>query len=121
MSQPVVDSHRNSLEDRDPLVPSDHSDFRNDSSVGFHSNGIPALRRTRESFNEPQEWLTAAEAAQYLKVQKRTLLFWVRLGKVKAYSLSGTQRRIWRFLRSDLDDTIVRHSQRAAKERSNAA
>jgi hypothetical protein len=48
-------------------------------------------------------------------------LFWVRLGKVKAYSLSGTERRIWRFLRPDLDDTIVRHSQCAAKERSNAA
>jgi excisionase family DNA binding protein len=79
------------------------------------------VKQTPESFNEPQQWLTAAEAAQYLKVKKRTLLFWVRLGKVKAYSLSGTERRIWRFLRPDLDDTIVRHSQCAAKERSNAA
>lgn len=121
MSQPVVDPRRNNLQDLESVVTADHSNLRNDSSVGFHSNGIAALRRTPESFNEPQQWLTAAEAAQYLKVKKRTLLFWVRLGKVKAYSLSGTERRIWRFLRPDLDDTIVRHSQRAAKERSNAA
>jgi len=67
------------------------------------------------------EWLTAAEAARYLKVKSRTLLFWVRLGKVKGYPLSGTQRRTWRFLKVDLDDTIVRNSQCAAKETSDAA
>ena len=67
------------------------------------------------------EWLTAAEAAQYLKVKKRTLLFWARRGKVKGYPLSGTERHIWRFLKSDLDSTIVCYSQRAAKESSDAA
>jgi len=36
----------------------------------------------------PAEWLTAAEAAQYLKVKVRTLLLWVRQGKVKAFALS---------------------------------
>jgi excisionase family DNA binding protein len=121
MSQPVVDPQRNGLEDRHSVVACDQSVSRSDSSVGFHSGGISSARQPPEFFNEPQEWLTAAEAAQYLKVKKRTLLFWVRLGKVKAYSLSGTERRIWRFLRPDLDDTIVRHSQCAAKERSNAA
>jgi len=67
------------------------------------------------------EWLTAAEAAQYLKVKKRTLLFWVRRGKIKGYPLSGIERHIWRFLKSDLDGTIVSHSQSAAKESSDAA
>jgi len=33
------------------------------------------------------EWLTAVEAAQYLKVKVRTLLLWVRQGKVKAFAL----------------------------------
>lgn len=47
-------------------------------------------------------WLTAAEAARYLKVKTRTLLVWVRSGKIKAYSLTGTKRRVWRFLQSDL-------------------
>ncbi len=49
------------------------------------------------------EWLTAAEAAAYLKVKPRSLLLWVRQGKIKAHALSGTKRRIWRFRREDLD------------------
>jgi excisionase family DNA binding protein len=51
----------------------------------------------------PSEWLTAAEAAQYLKIRVRTLLLWVRQGKVKGHALSGTQRHVWRFRREDLD------------------
>jgi excisionase family DNA binding protein len=53
------------------------------------------------------EWLTAVEAAQYLKVKVRTLLLWVRRGKVKAFALSGTQRRVWRFRQIDLDAAFM--------------
>jgi excisionase family DNA binding protein len=53
------------------------------------------------------EWLTAAEAAQYLRVKVRTLLLWVRQGKVKAFALSGTQRRVWRFRQIDLDAALL--------------
>lgn len=53
------------------------------------------------------EWLTAAEAAQYLKVKVRTLLLWVRQGKVKAFALSGTKRRVWRFRHRDLDAALL--------------
>lgn len=49
------------------------------------------------------EWMTAAEAAEYLKVKRRTLLQWVRQGKTKAFQLSGTVRHVWRFKQSDLD------------------
>jgi len=49
------------------------------------------------------EWLTANEAAQYLKVKPRTLLQWVREGRVPAHRLSGTLRCVWRFLRPELD------------------
>ena len=52
------------------------------------------------------EWLTATEAASYLKVKVRTLLFWVRQGKVKAFALSGTKRRVWRFRHNDLDAAL---------------
>jgi excisionase family DNA binding protein len=52
------------------------------------------------------DWLTAGEAAEYLKVKKRSLLVWVRQGKVKAYALSGTKRRVCRFRREDLDSTL---------------
>lgn len=53
------------------------------------------------------EWLTAAEAAKHLKVKPRTLLQWVRDGKVPAHKLSGTQRRVWRFLKSELDGMLI--------------
>jgi excisionase family DNA binding protein len=53
------------------------------------------------------EWLTAEEAAGYLKVKTRTLLMWVRKGKVKAFALSGTMRRVWRFRRQDLDAALL--------------
>ena len=53
------------------------------------------------------DWLTSAEAAAYLKVKPRSLLLWVRQGKLQAYALSGTQRRIWRFRRKDLDSALL--------------
>ncbi len=52
------------------------------------------------------EWLTGDEAAAYLKVKTRSLLLWVRQGKVRAYALSGTKRRIWRFRKEDLDAVV---------------
>jgi excisionase family DNA binding protein len=51
--------------------------------------------------------LTAAEAALYLKVKSRTLLLWLRRGKVEAYALSGTRRRVWRFRKTDLDTALM--------------
>lgn len=53
------------------------------------------------------EWLTAIEAAGYLKVKVRTVLLWVRQGKVKGFALSGTKRRVWRFRKSDLDAALL--------------
>lgn len=49
------------------------------------------------------KWLTAGEAAEYLKVEPRTILRWARERKIPAHPLMGTRRRIWRFLRSELD------------------
>ena len=51
--------------------------------------------------------MTTEEAATYLKVKPRSLLLWVRQGKLPAYALSGTKRRVWRFLREDLDSTLL--------------
>ena len=53
------------------------------------------------------EWLTANEAARYLRVKPRTLLLWARQGKVKGFPLSGTKRNIWRFRLEDLDSAIM--------------
>ena len=53
------------------------------------------------------DWLTVLEAAAYLKVKPRTLLLWVRQGKLQAYALSCTKRRIWRFRKEDLDSALL--------------
>jgi len=52
------------------------------------------------------EWLTAKEAAKYLKVRPRTLLLWVRQGKLQAFALSGIKRHVWRFRKQDLDAAL---------------
>jgi len=62
------------------------------------------------------EWPTAAEAAAHLKVRPRTLLLWVRQGRVPAHRLSGVRRCVWRFLRSELDAMLTSSSAGAAQE-----
>jgi excisionase family DNA binding protein len=56
------------------------------------------------------DWLTASEAAVYLKVRTRTVLLWVRRGKLKGYALSGAKRHVWRFRTVDLDRMMVEPS-----------
>ena len=70
--------------------------WKSDRDIGRNMNGIPK-----------SDWLTAAEAAAYLKIKPRSLLLWVRQGKIKAYALSGTKRRVWRFLQEDLDAALT--------------
>src|SRR5262249_32641956 len=56
---------------------------------------------------QPTEWLTAKEAAEHLRVKARTLLLWTRQGKINGYALSGSRRRVWRYLRAELDATVL--------------
>jgi excisionase family DNA binding protein len=72
-----------------------------------HRAPQPVGNPERNESSPFSEWLTAAEAAEHLKVKVRTLLLWVRQGKIQAYALSGTKRRIWRFRREDLDATLL--------------
>jgi excisionase family DNA binding protein len=58
------------------------------------------------------QWLTAQEAARYLKVETRTLLLWARQGKVKGHQLSGIKRHVWRFRQAELDASLVSPSVR---------
>jgi excisionase family DNA binding protein len=53
-----------------------------------------------------QGWLTAEEAAAYLKVKTRTLLHWARQKKVLGWPLSGIKRKVWRFRKTDLDAAL---------------
>jgi len=54
-----------------------------------------------------EKWMTANEAAEYLRIEPRTVLAWARAGKIKAYALSGTKRKIRRFLLADLDSIML--------------
>lgn len=62
------------------------------------------------------EWLNATEAAEHLRVKPRTLLLWARQGKIPAHRLSGVQRTVWRFLRSELDAMLGVSSADSARE-----
>jgi excisionase family DNA binding protein len=62
-------------------------------------------------------WLTANEAAQYLKVKPRTLLLWARQRKIPAHRLSGIERCIYRFLKSELDGMLGLSSAGSAEGR----
>jgi predicted site-specific integrase-resolvase len=62
------------------------------------------------------QWLTANEAAAYLKIKPHTLTAWARAGKVKGFTLSGTKRVTWRFLQTDLDATLSLPSVLIARE-----
>jgi len=62
-----------------------------------------ALRHSEAFERFCQEVKIWTSASTYLKIERRTLLQWVRQGKVRGYILSGTQRHVWRFKTSDLD------------------
>lgn len=67
--------------------------------------------------NARSQWLTAREAAHYLNVKRRTLLLWVRQGKIPAHRLSGVRRCVWRFLRAELDAMLLTSSAGSADRR----
>ena len=77
---------------------------------------VSAERNSRSTSMET-EWLTATEAASYLRIKPRTILLWARQGHIRGHRLSGTRRVTWRFLRSDLDATLTSPSVALTKRR----
>jgi excisionase family DNA binding protein len=65
------------------------------------------------------EWLTAREAALYLRVAHRTVLEWAKTGRIPAHRLSGTLRVTYRFRAAELDAMLCPPS--AAEGEINAA
>ena len=51
-------------------------------------------------------WLTVTEAADHLRVARRTVLLWAKTNHIPAHRLSGAKRISWRFLASELDAFI---------------
>ncbi len=81
--------------------------------VDFLSPLLPARAKRKEknvangALAGLPKWLTAQQAADYLQVESRTTLAWARLGQLKAHPLSGTKRKVWRFLHADLDAMLT--------------
>ncbi len=88
---------------------SDHSPWNSTPEVFSVATGTldERVNTLKMTSNVQSEWLTVAEAAQHLRIKPRTLLLWVRQGKVKAFALSGTKRRVWRFRQADLDAALL--------------
>jgi predicted site-specific integrase-resolvase len=51
--------------------------------------------------------LNAEEAAQILRMDRRTLIVWARLGYVPAHPLGEGKRKSWRFLEHELLDWVA--------------
>ena len=51
--------------------------------------------------------LNAEEAAQILRMDRRTLIVWARLGYVPAHPLGEGKRKSWRFLEHELLDWVT--------------
>lgn len=63
------------------------------------------------------EWLTAREAARYLKISPRTVSLWARQRKIPGHRLSGVRRCVWRFLKCELDAMLEASSADSADGR----
>ena len=65
------------------------------------------VSRGRADTAQMSEWLTATEAAHYLKVKPRTVLKWAKESRIRGHPLSGSKRITWRFLKSELDAMLA--------------
>jgi excisionase family DNA binding protein len=53
-----------------------------------------------QALTSEREWLTVAEAAEYLRVSRDTIYRWAKRGKLVLYKVGGTATRV---RKSDLD------------------
>jgi excisionase family DNA binding protein len=86
----------------------------------FILHGVEYVPFTMSTLTQ-SEWLTAAEAAAYLKVAHRTVLEWAKTGKIPAHRLSGTARVTWRFRADELDGAMMAAPSAAENGEFNAA
>ena len=68
---------------------------RNETRIGRNLVSIAARRI------EP--FIDAGEAAEFVQLNRKTLLRFAREGSIPAHPLTGNRRRKWRFLISELD------------------
>lgn len=67
------------------------------STVGEQGQRMSSDTLENGSSAFSSDWLTAKEAADFLKVDHRTVCQWARAGKIPGHRLSGCTRVTWRF------------------------
>lgn len=71
--------------------------------------GEPFVSRRAQVLDKPSsssDYMTAQEAAKYLRVNHRTLLMWARKQQVPAIPLGGGHRKTWLFSKATLDEHL---------------
>ena len=72
-------------------------------------NGGNFVSRRAQVLDKPgssSDYMTAQEAAKYLRVNHRTLLMWARKQQVPAIPLGGAHRKTWLFSKVTLDEHL---------------
>src|SRR5437868_14099138 len=67
----------------------------------YDSQHSPSLKRNW--LGEPEYFVDASQAAQFIKLHPRTLQHLARCGRVPAHPFGDGVRKTWRFLLSELD------------------
>ena len=61
------------------------------------------LRTTQPTSQTPEHYVDASEAAQFLSINRRTLMNMARRGNIPAHPVGDGGRHSWRFRLSELD------------------
>jgi excisionase family DNA binding protein len=73
---------------------------------------LPSLQIQSNSYNQERKFLDPAEAANYLGgLNPRTVTRWAREGCLPSYPIGEGKRRLWRFLRADLEEWMLARRQ----------
>lgn len=67
-----------------------------------------ALKERQIAMVQGEQWMTVQEAAEYLRVSRRTLYKYMEEGVLPFYVISSTGRR--RLKRSDIDGLLISHT-----------
>jgi len=82
--------------------------LRNVPSLTFHPNQRAGNGVVKMGNSTLERFLSPGEAAEYLGgLHTRTLTRWAREGAIPAYPIGEGKRRLWRFLRADLQKWLL--------------
>jgi len=73
-----------------------------DNSLRFEHTPVSFFTKARGTEEQPEPFVDADTAAEFLHVSRRRLLDLARASEIPAYPLGQGKRRVWRFRLSEL-------------------